>query len=77
MADLKPVYRAVSKDAAETALDELEKWGQQYPVIAPVVATQMGESVSVLPLSGEYPQSHLHHECNRIGAPSVQEADEN
>ncbi|MCL8735338.1 hypothetical protein MU616_24680, partial [Salmonella enterica subsp. enterica serovar Enteritidis] len=28
MADLKPVYRAVSKDAAETALDELEeKWG--------------------------------------------------
>lgn len=34
MADLKPVYRAVSKDAAETALDELDaKWGQQYPVV--------------------------------------------
>ncbi|MBJ5085068.1 IS256 family transposase, partial [Salmonella enterica subsp. enterica serovar Typhimurium] len=34
MAGLKPVYRAVSKDAAETALDELEeKWGQQYPVV--------------------------------------------
>ncbi|MCF3706287.1 transposase, partial [Salmonella enterica] len=34
MADLKRVYRAVSKDAAETALDELEeKWGQQYPVV--------------------------------------------
>ncbi len=34
MADPKPVYRAVSKDAAETALDELEeKWGQQYPVV--------------------------------------------
>lgn len=33
MADLKPVYRAVSKEAAETALDELEaKWCQQYPV---------------------------------------------
>ncbi|EBP4577028.1 transposase, partial [Salmonella enterica] len=32
--DLKPVYRAVSKEAAETALDELEtKWGQQYPVV--------------------------------------------
>lgn len=34
MADLKPVYRAVSKQAAETVLDELEvKWGQQYPVV--------------------------------------------
>ncbi|WP_262140866.1 transposase, partial [Serratia ficaria] len=29
-----PVYRAVSKAAAETALDELEaRWGQQYPVV--------------------------------------------
>ncbi|MBD2786441.1 IS256 family transposase, partial [Xenorhabdus sp. 3] len=34
MADLKPVYRAVSKEAAESALDELDmKWGQQYPVV--------------------------------------------
>ncbi|MBQ4796717.1 IS256 family transposase, partial [Pectobacterium versatile] len=34
MTDLKPVYRAVSKEAAEMALDELEaKWGQQYPVV--------------------------------------------
>ncbi|OCQ51828.1 Transposase, Mutator family [Photorhabdus australis subsp. thailandensis] len=34
MADLKPVYRAVSKDAAESALDELDaKWSQQYPVV--------------------------------------------
>ncbi len=44
---------------------------------APVVATQMGESVSVLPLSGEYPRVIAHHEYRRIGAPSVQEADEN
>ena len=34
MADLKPVYRAVSKQAAEDALDELEtRWGQQYPIV--------------------------------------------
>jgi transposase-like protein len=34
MADLKPVYRAVSKEAAESALDELEKrWGTQYPIV--------------------------------------------
>ncbi|NIB44919.1 IS256 family transposase [Pseudomaricurvus alkylphenolicus] len=34
LADLKPVYRAVSKQAAEDALDALEeKWGEQYPIV--------------------------------------------
>ena len=34
IADLKPVYRAVSKEAAEIELDRLEsKWGQQYPIV--------------------------------------------
>ena len=34
MADLKSVYRAATRNAAETALDELEaKWGKQYPVV--------------------------------------------
>src|SRR3954470_7147311 len=34
-ADLKPVYRAVNADAAETALHAFEeKWGQRYPMIA-------------------------------------------
>jgi putative transposase len=34
MADLKPVYKAVSKEAAESALDELEsRWGEQYPIV--------------------------------------------
>ncbi len=34
MNDLKPVYRAATKDAAEMALDELEaKWGSLYPFV--------------------------------------------
>jgi len=34
MADLKPVYRAATKEAAELALDELEaKWGDSYPLV--------------------------------------------
>jgi transposase-like protein len=34
MADLKPVYRAATKDAAEVALDELDaKWGKLYPIV--------------------------------------------
>ncbi len=34
MADLKPVYRADTKAAAELALDELEtKWGEKYPIV--------------------------------------------
>lgn len=34
MRDLKPVYQASTKEAAEMALDELEeKWGGQYPVV--------------------------------------------
>ena len=34
MSDLKPIYRAATKSAAETALDELEsKWGDQYPMV--------------------------------------------
>ena len=34
MADLKPVYKAVSVEAAEIALDELDaKWGKKYPIV--------------------------------------------
>ena len=34
MQDMKSVYRAATKNAAETALNELEaKWGKQYPVV--------------------------------------------
>ena len=34
LADLKRVYSAVNKEAAETQLDSLEtKWGEQYPIV--------------------------------------------
>ena len=34
MKDLKLVYQAVSKDAAEKALDDLDgKWGEEYPIV--------------------------------------------
>ena len=34
MRDLKLVYQAVNKDAAEKALDDLEiKWGKDYPIV--------------------------------------------
>ena len=34
MADLKPVYKAATKDAAEAALAELDaKWGKLYPIV--------------------------------------------
>jgi putative transposase len=34
MSDLKPVYKAVSREAAIDALDELEKkWGDKYPIV--------------------------------------------
>ncbi len=34
LVDLKRVYQALNKEAAESALDELEKiWGDQYPIV--------------------------------------------
>ena len=34
MADLKPVYKAVSKETAEMELDELEnRWGDKHPIV--------------------------------------------
>ena len=34
MRDLKPVYKAVNKESAELALDELDRiWGDKYPAV--------------------------------------------
>lgn len=43
MADLKPVYRAATKEAAEIALDELEaKWNNAYSLVINRLAPKMG-----------------------------------
>lgn len=42
-----------------------------------VVAEKMGESVVLLPISGDDPQGDLYHECHRVGAQAVQKTDEN
>ncbi len=34
MKDLKKVYQAISKEQAETELDNIEeKWGDKYPIV--------------------------------------------
>ena len=45
--DLKPVYRAVNADAAAQALQAFdETWGERYPMIAAVLASQAGNTSS-------------------------------
>lgn len=43
MSDLKAIYKAATKNAAEIALDELDsKWGKQYPVVIKSWRTKWG-----------------------------------
>lgn len=77
MADLKPVYRAVSKKQRKRRWMSWKRNGAAISGGAPVLAPQEGKSVSVLPLSGEYPQGDLHNQRDRISPPPVQETDQN
>jgi putative transposase len=53
-ADLRPVYRAVNADAAETALRSFdEKWGQKYPMIAASWRARWNHIVPFLALPAE------------------------
>ncbi len=69
MADLKPVYRAVSKTRGRNGAGLEEKWGQQYPV--GISRGTVGESVAYFRYRRISRKVILRHECNRIGAPSV------
>jgi putative transposase len=53
-ADLKPVYRAVNADAAETAPAAFdEKWGQKYPMIAASWRTRWEHIIPFLALPAD------------------------
>lgn len=71
MADLKPVYRAVSKEAAETALDELDtKWGSNILSLSKAGAG----NGTIYPLTSVIPRASARlftHKCYRICTPSV------
>lgn len=72
MADLKPVYRAVSKEVAEMELDRLEsKWGQQSPDRASFLAESVGKSIGVLQISRVRAKGHLYDKRHRGSTPPV------
>jgi putative transposase len=53
-ADLKPVYRAVNADAAQTALGAFDqKWGQKYPMIAESWRTRWEHIIPFLSLPAD------------------------
>ena len=65
MADLKPVYKAATKDAAEAALAELDaKWGKLYPIVIESWRLKVGQSVGLLQVSRLRAKSYLYHKCN-------------
>lgn len=48
--------------------------GEMGPAVsggAPIVASQVGKSVGLLPLSGRHPQGDLHHQRHRVSSPAV------
>ncbi len=77
MADPKPVYRAVSKDAAETALDELKRNGVSSIRWCSSRGDANVENLSAYPPSGEYPQSHYTTNAIEVLRTVSSEADEN
>lgn len=69
MKDLKQVYQAVNKDAAEQALDELElKWGEDYPIVIKSWRDNW-ERLSAYFQYSEHNTAHNIHHQHRGGLP--------
>jgi putative transposase len=72
-ADLKPVYRAVNADAAETAPAAFdEKWGQKYPMIAASWRTRWEHIIPFLALPADLRRAA--YTTNSIETPTVRSA---
>ena len=65
-AALRPIYTAVSADAAEAAMDDFElTWGDRYPGIVRLWRTA-GTVQPVPRLPGRDPQGRVHHQPDRV-----------
>jgi len=82
-AGLKPVYKAVSEEAALLALDEFEaEWGSKYPLAIKSWRVNWGElslgrAVHHVQISGCPAADHLHHQRPGKLQPAVTEGNQN
>jgi putative transposase len=66
--DLQTIYRGATREEAELRLSEFaQKWDEQFPTISKSWRARLGESDSVLCLSGGHSQGYLHDQCHRVG----------
>lgn len=64
MKDLKFVYKAVSQQAAEAALDDLEdKWGDKYSIVIKSWRKKWHNLSIFFKVPRTNPQGYLYHQC--------------
>jgi len=72
MKDLKPVYKAVNREAAELALDELEKkWGAKYPIVIKSWRNKWENLAVYFKYPPRYSARHLHDQRHRGCASAI------